>query len=89
MKQTLKLNTNWEKFIVGTLYIMFTMTLVFTLISLYVPLKGLFLGKNFTLIEFLSYIELRKYIPVIITVSIAINAKEFRKKTIISPDHKD
>jgi hypothetical protein len=62
------------------------MTLGFTLISLYVPIKGVFLGEKFTLIEFLSYIELKKYSAIIITVSIALNTKELRKEKVISPD---
>jgi uncharacterized membrane protein len=55
------------------------MTLGFTLISLYVPIKGLISGKSYTS-EFLSYLELRKYTAIIIAVSIAMNTKEFRKK---------
>ena len=90
MKQTIKLNTNWKNFIVKTLLSMTIMTLGFTLISLYIPLKGLILGKNYTLVEFLSYLELRKYIAIIIAVSIAMSAKELRKKiTIISPDNEN
>jgi hypothetical protein len=65
------------------------MTLGFTLISLYVPIKGLISGKSYTSVEFLSYLELRKYTAIIIAVSIAMNTKEFRKKTTItSTDHK-
>jgi len=90
MKQTIKLNTNWKNFIVKTLLSMTIMTLGFTLISLYIPLKGLILGENYTLVEFLSYLELRKYIAIIIAVSIAMSAKELRKKrTIISPDNEN
>lgn len=66
------------------------MTLGFTIISLYVPIKGLILGKSFTLIKFLSYIELKKYIVTIIVVSIASSAKELRKKTeTISTDREN
>jgi hypothetical protein len=69
---------------------MILMTLGFTLISLYVPIKGLISGKSYTSVEFLSYLELRKYTAIIIAVSIAMNTKEFRKKTTItSTDHKD
>ena len=56
------------------------MTLGFTLISIYVPIKKLICGESFTLIKFLSYIELKKYIPIIIAIPIAISAKELRKK---------
>lgn len=52
------------------------MTLGFTLISLYIPLKGLISGKSYTLGEFLSYLELRKYAAIIIAVSIAMSVKE-------------
>ena len=90
MKQTIKLNTNWKNFVVKTLLSITIMTLGFTLISLYVPLKGLISGKSYTLVEFHSYLELRKYIVFIIPVSIAISAKELRKKrTIISPDNEN
>lgn len=81
MYQTIKVNKKQKTFIVKTLLSMAIMILGFTLISLYVPLKGLILGKSFTLIEFLSYIELKKYIVIIISIPIAINAKELRKKT--------
>ena len=77
----IKLNKNWKKFIKRMLSMMAIMTLSFTVISLYVPIKGLILGKSFTLIEFLSYIELRKYIVSILVVSVAVSAKELRKKT--------
>ena len=90
MKKNLKLNTNWKSFIVKTMLSMILMTLVFTLISLYVPIKGLISGERYTSVEFLSYLELRKYTAIIIAVSIAINTKEFRKKTTItSTEHKD
>lgn len=86
MNQTTKLNTNWKNFLVKTLSSMIIMTLVFILISLYVPIKGVFLGEKSTLIEFLSYIELKKYSAVIIAVSIALNTKELRKEKVISPN---
>lgn len=59
---------------------MILMTLGFTLISLYVPIKGLISGKSYTSVEFLSYLELSKYTAIIIALSIAMNTKEFRKK---------
>ena len=89
MKQTFKLNTNWKKFIVKILLSMTIMTLGFTLISFYIPLKGLISGKSYTLVEFLSYLELRKYVAIIIAVSIALSVKELRKTTLISPDNEN
>jgi hypothetical protein len=44
---------------------MILMTLGFTLISLYVPIKGLISGKVIRLSNF-SYLELRKYTAIII-----------------------
>ncbi|PKH67362.1 hypothetical protein CXF59_08085 [Flavobacterium sp. ALD4] len=90
MKQTFKLNTNWKNFIVKILLSMTIMTLGFTLISLYIPLKGLISGKSYTLVEFLSYLELRKYLAIIIAVSIAMSVRELRKKTtLISPNNEN
>jgi hypothetical protein len=90
MKQTFKLNTNWKKFIVKILLSMTIMTLSFTLISFYIPLKGLISGKSYTLVEFLSYLELRKYLAIIIAVSIAMSVRELRKKTtLISPNNEN
>jgi hypothetical protein len=51
---------------------MILMTLGFTLISLYVPIKGLISGKVIRLSNF--YLELR-YTAIIIAVSIAMNTK--------------
>lgn len=90
MKQSFKLNTNCKKFIVKILLSMTIMTLGFTLISLYIPLKGLISGKSYTLGEFLSYLELRKYAAIIIAVSIAMSVKELREKTtLIYPDNEN
>lgn len=90
MKQTFKLNTNWKNFIVKILLSMTIMTMGFTLISLYIPVQGLILGKSYTQVEFLSFLELRKYVAIIIAVSIAMSVKELREKTtLISPDNKN
>jgi hypothetical protein len=69
-EKNLKLNTNWK--IVKTMLSMILMTLGFTLISLYVPIKGLISGKVIRLSNF--YLELR-YTAIIIAVSIAMNTK--------------
>lgn len=86
----MKLNKNWKIFIIRTLSMMTLMALSFMAISLYTPIKGLVYGKSFTLIEFLSYIELKKYLVIIIAIPIALSAIELRKKTEkISTDCKD
>lgn len=80
MRQTIKLNENRKNFIVKTLFLMLIMTLGFTLICLYDPIKKLICGETITLTEFFSYIELKRQIPIIIAIPIAINFKELKKK---------
>ena len=84
MKQTIKLNTNWKNFIVKTLLSMTIMTFCFTVLSLYTPIKGLINGKSYTLIEFLSYIELKRHLVTILVLPIILSVEQLKKKTVTS-----
>ena len=84
------LNQNRKKFIIKTFTLMIVMTLCFTVLSLYAPIKGLINGKSYTLLEFLSYIELKRHIASIIVIPIILSVKELKKKTVTSiVDHRE
>ncbi len=53
----------------------------FILIDLYVPIKRLVMGDNLNLSEILSYVELKRRIPIVIAISVGIVYGNSRKSS--------
>lgn len=52
----------------------------FILIDLYVPIKRLVMGDNLNISEILSYLELKRRIPIVIAISVGIVYGNSRKR---------
>ncbi len=69
-----------KDFIFTSLITALLMLLCFALIDLYVPIKQVILGDFDSNMNFISYINLERELPIIIAVSIAIAYNKSREK---------
>jgi len=70
----------FKYFVISTLITMFTLTMLFTLFDLYVPLGDFFGGVPFQKINFFGAIHLEPKLPYIVGIGIALNYKKLKSK---------